>query len=107
MGVVGDLFAGCVGGVSNVSSAPFPLTLFAEMEMLTCDSVWGIAALARKTSVDTEILIYAILDLLVKPVFGLWLLISHRAIAESNIDLGGWWSNGLSAEGRIRIGDEE
>ncbi|KAJ4291309.1 Small subunit processome complex component [Collariella sp. IMI 366227] len=26
--------------------------------------VWGIAALARKTSVDTEILIYAILDLL-------------------------------------------
>lgn len=69
--------------------------------------VWGIAALARRTSVDTEILIYAVLDILAKPVFGLWLLISHRAIAESNIDLGGYWSQGLSAEGRIRIGDEE
>ncbi len=70
-------------------------------------SVWGIAPLARRTSVDTEILIYAVLDLLVKPLFGSWLLISHRAMAESRIDLGGYWSQGLSAEGRIRIGDED
>jgi bacteriorhodopsin len=69
--------------------------------------IWGIATLSHKTSVDTEILIYAVLDILAKPVFGIWLLISHRAIAESNIDLGGYWSQGLSAEGRIRIGDEE
>jgi bacteriorhodopsin len=63
--------------------------------------------LARKTNVDTEIIIYAVLDVLAKPVFGLWLLVSHRAIAESNIDIGGYWSQGPAAEGRIRIGDEE
>jgi len=69
--------------------------------------VWGVATVARRTSVDTEIIIYAVLDILTKPVFGLWLLISHRAIAESNIDIGGYWSQGPSAEGRIRIGEEE
>lgn len=70
-------------------------------------SVWGIAPLARKTNVDTEIITYLVLDILAKPVFGLWLLVSHRAIAESTIEIGGWWSHGLAAEGRIRIGDEE
>jgi bacteriorhodopsin len=63
--------------------------------------------LAHKTNVDTEIIIYAVLDVLAKPIFGLWLLVSHRAIAESNIDIGGYWSQGPAAEGRIRIGDEE
>jgi hypothetical protein len=50
---------------------------------------------------------YAVLDALAKPVFGLWLLISHRAIAETNVDLDGYWSHGLAAEGRIRVGDED
>lgn len=70
-------------------------------------SVWGIADGARKTSVDTEIMTYAVLDALAKPIFGLWLLMSHRALAETNIDLDGYWSHGLAAEGRIRVGDEE
>lgn len=70
-------------------------------------SVWAIATLARKTTVDTEVLIYAVLDVLVKPVLGLWLLMSHRSIAETNIELPGYWSQGLASEGRIRIGDEE
>ncbi|KAL2260352.1 hypothetical protein VTK26DRAFT_5657 [Humicola hyalothermophila] len=69
--------------------------------------VWGVATLGRRTTVDTEILIYAILDILAGPIFGLWLLISHRALAETTIDLGGYWSQGLAAEGRIRVGDED
>jgi hypothetical protein len=47
-----------------------------------------------------------VLDILIKPVFGLWLLTSHRAIAETNIDLGGYWSQGVATEGAIRIGEE-
>ncbi|KXX78136.1 Opsin-1 [Madurella mycetomatis] len=69
--------------------------------------VWGIATLARRTTVDTEIVIYTVLDVLVKPILGLWLLMGHRSIAETNIDLAGYWSQGLASEGRIRIGDEE
>lgn len=71
------------------------------------NSVWGIAEGAHRMSVDTEIMAYAVLDLLAKPVFGFWLLVSHRALPETNVDLGGWWSHGVGSEGRIRIGDEE
>jgi hypothetical protein len=59
--------------------------------------------------VNTEILAYAVLDVLAKPVFGLWLLLAHRRVAETNVEIGGWWAHGLvvAAEGRIRVGDDE
>jgi bacteriorhodopsin len=69
--------------------------------------VWGVADGARKTSVDSEIIAYAVLDILAKPVFGFWLLVAHRSIPETDLDVGGYWCNGLGSEGRIRIGDEE
>lgn len=69
--------------------------------------VWGFADGARKTSVDTEILIYAVLDIMAKGIFGLWLLISHRSIPETNVEIGGYWAHGLSNEGRIRLGEED
>lgn len=75
--------------------------------MTNIDSVWGVADGARKTSVSTEILAYAVLDVLAKPVFGTILLRAHRQIPETNIDVGGYWASGLGTEGRIRIGDDE
>jgi bacteriorhodopsin len=69
--------------------------------------VWGVADGARKTSVNSEIMAYAVLDVLAKPVFGFWLLVAHRSIPETNVEIGGYWSNGLGSEGRIRIGDDE
>jgi bacteriorhodopsin len=67
--------------------------------------VWAVADGSRRASVDTEIMIYAVLDFLAKPVFGLWLLLSHRSVPETNVELGGYWAHGLSDEGRIRIDD--
>lgn len=78
-----------------------------EGSLLTCFSIWAVADGARKMNVDKEIMIYAILDALAKPVFGVWFIISHRAMADTNIDLEGYWSHGLAADGRIRVGDEE
>ncbi|KAF2755413.1 family A G protein-coupled receptor-like protein [Pseudovirgaria hyperparasitica] len=70
--------------------------------------VWGIADGARNVSVDGEIIAYAVLDVLAKPIFGLWLLITHAKLAETNVDLSGtFWSNGLSSEGRLRLDDED
>ncbi|KAK4675181.1 Small subunit processome complex component [Podospora pseudoanserina] len=91
-------------GVTRLFSS---LALFTFVLWTAYPIVWGIADGAHRTTVDTEILIYAVLDILAKPVFGLWLLFSHRSLAETNVDVGGWWSHGLGAEGRIRIGDEE
>ena len=56
---------------------------------------------------DAEIICYAVLDILAKPIFGLWLLLTHSRLPETNIELGGFWSNGLGSEGRIRVGDDD
>jgi len=66
--------------------------------------VWGISDGARKWSVDTEIIAYAVLDVLAKPVFGFWLLFAHgKAISSIN----GFWSHGLASEGTVRLDDDE
>lgn len=70
-------------------------------------SVWGIADGARIASVDAEIIAYAVLDILAKPVFGAWLLLTHSRLPETNVELGGFWSEGLNSQGRIRVGDDD
>ncbi|KAF2021999.1 family A G protein-coupled receptor-like protein [Aaosphaeria arxii CBS 175.79] len=69
--------------------------------------VWGFADGARTLSVDGEIIAYAVLDILAKPIFGLWLLITHAKIPETNVELGGFWAHGLSREGALRLGDDD
>jgi len=66
--------------------------------------VWGISDGARKWSVDTEIIAYAVLDILAKPVFGFWLLFAHGKNAET---IDGFWAHGLAREGAIRIQDDD
>lgn len=92
-GKVGGFFA-AIGGFTLLLWTAYPI-------------VWGIADGARIASVDQEILAYAVLDVLAKPVFGLWLLLTHANLPETNIELGGFWSNGLSSEGTIRVGDDD
>lgn len=70
-------------------------------------SVWGIADGSRIMNVDEEIIAYAVLDILAKPVFGAWLLFTHVSMPETNVDIGGFWSSGLGSEGRIRVGDDD
>ncbi|RDW88282.1 putative opsin-1 [Coleophoma cylindrospora] len=66
--------------------------------------VWGIGDGARKLSVDAEIISYAVLDVLAKPVFGFWLLFAHtRNVAT----IEGFWSHGLGGEGSVRLEDDD
>jgi bacteriorhodopsin len=51
--------------------------------LLTFYSVWGIADGARIADVDAEIIAYAVLDVLAKPVFGFWLLFTHDSMAST------------------------
>jgi len=67
--------------------------------------VWGFGDGSRILSPDAEIIAYAILDVLAKPIFGFWLLLSHSKIGNTNIE--GWWAHGISGEGNIRIDDDE
>lgn len=69
--------------------------------------VWGVADGARHVSVDGEIIAYAVLDILAKPIFGLWLLLTHAKMPETNVELGGFWTYGLGGEGSVRLGDDD
>jgi hypothetical protein len=71
------------------------------------NSIWGLADGSYTLTVDEEILAYAVLDVLAKPVFGFWLLFTHDGMAESTISLDGFWMHGLSNEGAIRVGDDD
>ncbi|KAL3423168.1 heat shock protein 30 (bacteriorhodopsin) [Phlyctema vagabunda] len=66
--------------------------------------VWGIGDGARKMSVDAEIVSYAVLDVLAKPIFGFWLLFAHSKGAAS---VEGFWSHGLASEGAVRLDDDD
>jgi bacteriorhodopsin len=67
--------------------------------------IWGLGDGSRILSVDQEIMAYAVLDVLAKPVFGFWLLITHARSDSTSI--GGWWSHGLTSEGALRLDDDE
>lgn len=70
--------------------------------------IWGIADGARVVGVDAEIVSYAVLDVLAKPVFGFWLLFTHDSMSSTSPSVGGFWANGFGGEGEgaIRVGDD-
>jgi len=69
--------------------------------------IWGVADGARILSVDAEIIAYAVLDILAKPVFGFWLLLTHDTMTQTSPSFGGFWADGLGGEGTIRVGDDD
>jgi len=99
--------AGVKNKSSNVAKLYAGISLYTILVWTAYPIIWAVADGARILSVNQEIIAYAVLDVLAKPVFGAWLLIAHSKLSESNLDVGGWWSNGLSSEGRIRIEDDE
>ena len=70
-------------------------------------SIWGVADGARIANVDSEIVAYAILDVLAKPIFGFWLLFTHDSMASTSPSLEGFWAKGFGGEGQIRVGDDD
>jgi len=103
--VNGRAFANARG--SKVSTFYYSLAGYTLLLWTAYPIVWAIADGTHKVSVNTEIIIYAVLDVLAKGVFGAWLLFTHRSLPESNVEVDGFWAHGFSSEGRIRVGDED
>ena len=57
---------------------------------------WGLSEGSGILDVDQEIAFYAVLDVLAKGVFGLWLLTGHMNTPESAVPLEGFWINGVA-----------
>ncbi|KAI1093192.1 opsin-1 [Rostrohypoxylon terebratum] len=81
------------------------ISLFTLLLWTAYPIVWGIADGSRQVNVDGEIIAYAVLDVLAKGVFGFWLLITHDSMAQTVPSFDGFWSNGISHEGTLRVGE--
>jgi len=92
-GKVANFFA-AIGGFTLIIWTVYPI-------------IWGVADGSRNMNVDEEIIAYAVLDILAKPVFGAWLLFTHMSMPETQVEIGGFWSQGLGGEGAIRVGDDD
>ncbi|KAI8624418.1 hypothetical protein F5Y19DRAFT_454263 [Xylariaceae sp. FL1651] len=80
------------------------ISLFTLVIWTVYPIIWGVADGARRVGVDGEIIAYAVLDILAKPVFGFWLLLTHDRMANASPSIGGFWAHGLSSEGTLRVG---
>jgi len=69
--------------------------------------IWGLSEGGHVIDVDSEIIAYAVLDLLAKPVFGFWLLFTHDSMSSTSPSLEGFWSQGFGSQGTLRIGDDD
>ncbi|EXJ96020.1 hypothetical protein A1O1_01146 [Capronia coronata CBS 617.96] len=69
--------------------------------------IWGLSEGAHVINVNSEIVAYAVLDILAKPVFGFWLLFTHDSMASTTPSLEGFWSQGFGNQGALRIGDDD
>jgi len=65
--------------------------------------VWAVGDGAMKWTVDAEIIALAVVDILAKPVFAFWLLVSYSKYIPS---IEGFWAHGLSSEGTVRLDDD-
>jgi len=87
-------FYGSIAGFTLLVWAVYPI-------------IWALAEGAHIISVDTEIIAYAVIDILAKPVFGFWLIFTHDSMSSTSPSLEGFWSNGFGSQGTLRIGDDD
>ena len=83
------------------------LGIFTLILWLGYPIVWILGEGVRKFSVDGEIIAYAILDVLAKPVFGFWLLLSHARLTGQLCLHDGFWNRGLNTAGAVRLGEDD
>ncbi|KAI1614446.1 bacteriorhodopsin [Exophiala viscosa] len=69
--------------------------------------IFGLSEGGHVINVDQEIVAYAVLDILAKPVFGFWLLFTHDSMSSTSPSLEGFWSQGFGSQGTLRVGDDD
>ncbi|KAI0425958.1 hypothetical protein F5Y09DRAFT_80187 [Xylaria sp. FL1042] len=96
-----------VSNKDNKTKAFFgAISLFMLLLWTIYPIVWGIADGARLVNVDGEIIAYAVLDVFAKAVFGFWLLLTHDSMSHTSLSIGGFWADGLSSEGTLRVSSD-
>ncbi|KAF3934311.1 Opsin-1 [Dactylella cylindrospora] len=90
----------------GVTKVYVPLMFFTGALWFVYLIIWGISDISRYASPDITAIVYAVLDVLAIPVFGFWLLGSHRREKASQVDVDGVWAEGVGQrEGLLRVGE--
>ncbi|OJJ51756.1 hypothetical protein ASPZODRAFT_88482 [Penicilliopsis zonata CBS 506.65] len=86
-------FYGSMASVSLLVKVLYPIALAA-------------GALDLKISLDTETVLFAILDIFAQGLLGYWLLLAHDSHTDITLYVDGFWAHGIGNEGAIRIEEE-
>ncbi|KAF3906308.1 Opsin-1 [Dactylellina cionopaga] len=85
-----------------------PLALYTVTVWTGYLIIWGVSDIGRSLSPDGLTVAFAILDILAKPVFGVWLLLSNEKVSGAPVQVDGVWSEGFGhREGLLRVGDRD
>lgn len=87
-------FYSSIAGTSVLILALYPIILAAS-------------SLAHSISLDSEIVVWAVFDIIAQGIFGFWLLLTHDRCPSFSLYLDGFWSHGIAQEGAIRVGEED
>ncbi|KAJ9237793.1 hypothetical protein DTO166G5_3356 [Paecilomyces variotii] len=88
-------FYSSIAGTSLVTLALYPIILAAS-------------TLSHRISLDAEVVIWSVFDIVAQGIFGYWLLLTHdRSSSSFSLYLDGFWSRGIGQEGAIRVGEED
>lgn len=58
-------------------------------------------------NIDDTAVAFTVLDVLLKPVFGLGLLLVIQRVPAAAVEFNGYWTTGSSDEGLIRLGADD
>lgn len=84
------------------------LSIFTIVIWFAYPIIWAASEGTRKLTLNQEVLAYAVLDVLAKPVFGTVLLLAHRRTPDVGLTLDGAFSDGFGTrEGALRVGDDD
>jgi len=82
---------------TKVSKVFNGIALFVLIVWTLYPIVWAISEGRHLIDVDTEVGIFAVLDVLAKPVFGAWLLYAHQKFPEIGVDISEYWVHGANS----------
>jgi len=85
-----------------------PLALYTVVVWSVYLIIWGVSDLGRTLSPNKVTIVYAVLDVLAKPVFGFWLTFGQTKATSSTVQIDGAWTEGFGhREGLLRVGERD
>jgi len=81
----------------RVGKAFLGLSIYTVILWTAYPIVWALAEGSNYMTSDSEVICYAVLDILAKPIFGAALLIAQSTISEAGVSLSAFWTEPIGS----------